>query len=56
MGEGEGVRGGGLRGDVDEEMRDVPWGCMCRRWLDDYGDGDDDIYREERRGMIRVSN
>lgn len=23
---------------------------------DDYGDGDDDIYREERRGVIRVSN
>ena len=23
---------------------------------DPYGDGDDDIYREERRGVIRISN
>jgi len=23
---------------------------------DPYGDGDDDTYREERRGVIRVSN
>ena len=23
---------------------------------DEYGDGDDDIYREEMRGLIRVSN
>ena len=34
------------------------WGICCGvyRGDDPYGDGDDDIYREERRGVIRVSN
>ena len=40
--------------------------CLAWRWMDDsstrklgdapHGDGDDDIYREERRGVIRASN
>jgi len=38
----------------DGEVRGSRWRCCISQ--DHYGDGDDDIYREEMRGVIRVSN
>jgi len=34
--------------------RELRWRCCIGP--DHYSDGDDDIYREERRGVISVSN
>jgi len=42
----------GLVDGDDDDQRGWRW-CI---WPDHYGDGDDDIYREEKRGVIRVSN
>ena len=34
--------------------RELRWRCSIGP--NHYGDGDDDIYREERRGVLRISN